>query len=244
MDPREAFRTIEEVVIAGDADKSRALAGEALRAGLDPLRVVEEGYARALRSVGDCWERGDLYLPEMMLAAEAVKAALAVLKPALRQAAGPRGAAIPCVLGTVRGDIHDIGKNIVGTLLEAFGFQVIDLGTDVEPGRFVTAVRDSGARVVGLSALLTSTMPEMGVVVAALEDAGLRSQVRIAVGGAPVTTDFAREIGADGYAPEGLSALRLIEGMAAARGGGAAEGAATGDTTKGDDDPGEARHAL
>jgi len=234
MEPVEIFNTIEEAVLAGDAGRSRTLAGEALEKGIDPLRLVEEGYARALRNVGDCWERGDLYLPEMMLAAEAVKAALGLLKPALRNVAGPRGEAPPCVLGTVRGDIHDIGKNIVGTLLEAFGFQVIDLGTDVEPGRFVTAVRDSGARVIGLSALLTSTMPEMGEVVAALEDAGLRSRVRIAVGGAPVTTEFARQIGADGYAPEGLSALRLIEKMAGVAGGDPAGG----------DDRAEVRHAL
>jgi len=141
----------------------------------------------------------------------------------------------------VRGDIHDIGKKIVGTLLEAFGFQVIDLGTDVEPERFVAAVRDSDARIVGLSALLTSTMPEMGAVVEALKAAGLRSRVRIAVGGAPVTTEFAREIGADGYASEGLSALRLIEGMAAATEG---DRAADGGTTGGGraaGDAGEAR---
>jgi len=121
-----------------------------------------------------------------------------------------------CVLGTVKGDIHDIGKNIVGTLLEAFGFSIVDLGTDVDPGRFVGAVRDNGASLVGLSALLTSTMPQMGVIIEALREAGLRTDVRVAVGGAPVTPAYAAEIGADGYAEDGISALRLFQKLAAA----------------------------
>jgi methanogenic corrinoid protein MtbC1 len=153
----------------------------------------------------------------MILAAEAVKAAIVVLKPALRARVVPGAVQAPCVLGTVKGDIHDIGKNIVGTMLEAFGFTIVDLGTDVDPAHFVGAVREVGAGLVGISALLTSTMPEMRSVVDALREAGLRSRVRIAVGGAPVTPEFAKEIGADGTAADGISALRLFQRLAGER---------------------------
>jgi corrinoid protein of di/trimethylamine methyltransferase len=217
------FKSIREAVVEGDAARSRLLAEEAVRAGLDPLVVLERGFTEALRHVGGCWERGDMYLPEMMLAAEAVKGAMEVLKPRLRAAVAARGsAASTCVLGTVKGDIHDIGKNIVGTLLEAFGFRIIDLGTDVAPERFVSAVRETKAELVGLSALLTSTMPEMRTIIAALQEAGLRGGLRVAVGGAPVTSSYAREIGADGYADEGIAALRLFQRLAAERAGAAA----------------------
>jgi corrinoid protein of di/trimethylamine methyltransferase len=215
MEEGDLFDRIRASVTQGDADLARALAAESARAGLDPLVVLEKGFTAALRSVGDCWERGEMYLPEMILAAEAVKAALAVLKPRLRAAASIGGTAAVCVLGTVRGDIHDIGKNIVGTLLEAFGFRIVDLGTDVDAERFVGAVRETGAGLVGLSALLTSTMPGMKTVIDALREAGLRSRVQVAVGGAPVSPAFAEEIGADGFADDGMAALRLFQRLAA-----------------------------
>jgi methanogenic corrinoid protein MtbC1 len=154
-----------------------------------------------------------MFLPEMMLAAEAVKGALAALAPSLRAAGAAGGAAPSCILGTVEGDIHDIGKNIIGTLLQAFGFRVIDLGVDVPAARFVEAVRQHGAGLLGMSALLTSTMPAMKTVIDGLDGAGLRGQVRIAVGGAPVTRRFAAEIGADGCAEDGMGALRLFQGL-------------------------------
>lgn len=223
MNQKTLFQKIEASVFEGDAPRARLLAGEALRAGLDPLVILEKCYTKALRDVGDCWERGELYLPEMMLAAEAVVSAMQVLKPRLRATSDGSGTA--CVLGTVRGDIHDIGKNIIGTMLEAFGFTVIDLGTDVSPERFVGAVRETGAGVVGLSALLTSTMPEMKAVMQALEESGLRSRVRVAIGGAPVNPRFAEEIGADGYADDGGGALRLFQRLSA-RGPAAVEPAA------------------
>ncbi len=215
MDEKELFEKVHASVKEGDADQARALAAESLRAGLDPIAVLEKGFTGALRRVGDGWERGEVFLPEMILAAEAVKAALLVLKPRLRASVGAGAVGARCVLGTVKGDIHDIGKNIVGTMLEAFGFEVLDLGTDVHAERFVGAVRESGATLVGLSALLTSTMPEMRTVLEALKEAGLRSRVRVALGGAPVTPAFAEEIGADGCAEDGVAALRLFQRLAA-----------------------------
>ncbi len=216
MDETIRLEAIRDSVVQGDGERARGLARQALQDGLDPLHVLEKGFTESLRHVGSCWEEGEMFLPEMMLAAEAVKAALEVLKPRLREAAtGPGAAPAPCVLGTVRGDIHDIGKNIVGTLLEALGFPIIDLGTDVEAARFVAAVRETGARLVGLSALLTSTMPGMRTVIEALEVSGVRPRVRIAIGGAPVTATFAKEIGADGFAGDGMTALRLFQRLAA-----------------------------
>ncbi len=214
MNQKTIFQRIDASVFEGDAARARLLAGEALQAGLDPLFILEKCYTKALRDVGDRWEQGEFFLPEMILAAEAVKGAMQVLKPRLRAAANDDRST--CVLGTVRGDIHDIGKNIIGTMLEAFGFTVVDLGTDVGAERFVGAVRETGAGLVGLSALLTSTMPEMKTVMQALDDAGLRSRVRVAIGGAPVNLQFAEEIGADGYADDGGEALRLFQRLAVA----------------------------
>jgi len=144
-----------------------------------------------------------------------MKAAVRVLQPALQKEGGGSHAPRSCVVGTVKGDIHDIGKSIVGALVEAAGLNVIDLGTNVETARFVSAAREQGTCVIGLSALLTTTMAEMKGVLDALEQAGLRDSVRVAVGGAPVTQAFAEEIGADGYAEDGMSAMHLIQELAA-----------------------------
>lgn len=233
MGNQDVFERIHASVVEGDDERARTLAAEAVRAGLDPLEVLERGFTAALRQVGDCWERGTMFLPEMILAAEAVKAAMAELKPHLNSAEGEGAPRAVCVMGTVRGDIHDIGKNIVSTMLEAFGFTVVDLGTDVEEERFVSAVRETGATLVGISALLTSTMPEMRTVVEALKEAGLRSDVRVAIGGAPVTRAYAEEIGADGFADDGGAALRLFQQLAA--------GETSSDEGRG---PREVRHAL
>jgi corrinoid protein of di/trimethylamine methyltransferase len=214
MHDKELFGKIRAAVAEGDAEQARALARQALESGLDPLRVLEEGYTRALQEVGARWETGEVYLPEMILAAEAMKSAMRILQPKIRELHPGSRAERRCVLGTVRGDIHDIGKSIVGSLLEASGFEIIDLGTNVDPVRFVSALRDSHAGFMGLSALLTTTMPEMKTIIDACSQAGLRSQVRIAVGGAPVTQQFADEIGADGYAEDGLGAMRLFQRLA------------------------------
>jgi 5-methyltetrahydrofolate--homocysteine methyltransferase len=216
-DPDAMYEALRSAIVEGDADRTAAITIEALAAGLDPFSILDRGLTSSLRHVGSCWEKGEIYLPEMMLAAEAVKSGIAVLKPRLAAAKSSVSAAAPpvCVMGTVAGDIHDIGKNIVATLLEASGFRVVDLGTDVQATRFVDAVREHGAGLLGMSALLTSTMPAMREVVGALEAAGLRRGLKIAVGGAPVTAAFARDIGADGTAADGMAALRLFQGLVA-----------------------------
>ncbi len=215
MDERNLFARIQASVTEGDAEAAAALAREALHTDLDPLAVLEDGFTQALRGVGARWEAGDLYLPEMILAAEAMKAAMGVLQPEILRRGGSRGDPPCCVMGTVKGDIHDIGKSIVGAMLEAAGFRVVDLGTDVATERFVAAVREEKASFVGLSALLTTTMPEMKAIVLALTEAGLRSGVRVVIGGAPVTREYAAEIGADGFARDGLEAMRLFQKLAA-----------------------------
>jgi len=215
MDQAKLFESIKESVTNGEAEQAAALARDALAAGSDPVRMLEDGFTPALRAVGARWEAGEIFLPEMMLAAEAMKAALRVLQPEILRRGGSTGAQRCCVMGTVKGDIHDIGKSIVAAMLEAAGFEVVDLGTDVEPERFVRAVREKRASFVGLSALLTTTMPEMKAVIDALRDAGLRSGLRIVIGGAPVTREYAEEIGADGFAKDGLEAMRLFQRLAA-----------------------------
>jgi len=215
MDQKELFAAIRSAVADGDSERSESLAREALAAGQDPLHVLDAGFSEALRAVGARWEEGDIYLPEMLLAAEATKAALQVLQPEILKRGGASRVPLCCVMGTVKGDIHDIGKSIVAAMLEAAGFRVVDLGTDVDTARFVEAVRSEGAAFVGLSALLTTTMPEMRTVVEGLEAAGLRRSVKVVIGGAPVTAEYARVIGADGFAKDGLEAMRVVRGLAA-----------------------------
>jgi corrinoid protein of di/trimethylamine methyltransferase len=216
MDDKELLAAIHASVAEGDSERAARLAREAIALGKDPLQLLDAGYTEALRGVGARWETGDLYLPEMLLAAEAMKAALAVLQPEILRRGGEGKQPLCCVMGTVKGDIHDIGKSIVAAMLEAAGFRVVDLGTDVATEVFVAAVRSEKAAFLGLSALLTTTMPEMKVVVDALEKEGLRRSLRVVIGGAPVTDDYARAIGADGFAKDGLEAMRVVQRLAGA----------------------------
>ena len=213
MAEQKIYDDIRRCIAEGDDGWARELAQQGLDSGIGPLDLIEKGFTPALRVVGERWETGEIYLPEMILAAEAMKAALSVLSPVLQKDSATAQDTKSCVLGTVKGDIHDIGKSIVGALVEAGGLKVVDLGTNVEPARFVAAVRETGASVLGLSALLTTTMAQMKLVMDALKEAGLRDRVRVAVGGAPVTRAFADEIGADGYAGDGMTAMRLIQDL-------------------------------
>lgn len=204
---------MRQSILDGAPATAAILARQGLEAGIDPLAALQEGYAGGLREAGDLFGRRQLFLPDLMMAAEAMKAATGVLEPEMRRRGTRRDSAGRIVLGTVRGDIHEIGKNLVATVLTASGFEVHDLGVDVPPERFAESAGSLAADVVGVSALLTTTMTRQRSVVEALERAGLRAAVKVIVGGAPVTRAWAGEIGADGYAPNALAALDLVRSL-------------------------------
>jgi 5-methyltetrahydrofolate--homocysteine methyltransferase len=226
------FQAMRQAVVDGDADAAEAAARAAITAGIPPLTAIDEGFMPGMKEVGAGFAAGDLFLPDMMLAARAMQRALGVLEPVLKASAIERAVAGRVVIGTVAGDIHEIGKNLVGMLLSTSGFEVHDLGVNVAPERFVAAAREHRADIVGLSALLTTTMTGQRTVIAALQEAGLRPPLKVMVGGAPVTGSWAKDIGADGYSEDALGAvelaMRLMGAADAAEGAGegAAEGAA------------------
>jgi len=201
------LQTIQEKVIEGETTEVVTCVKEALQKGLPADRILNESLITAMNEVGQRFEKGEFYIPEMLIAARTMQAALAILKPSLTQS-GMRAKG-RVVIGTVMGDLHEIGKNLVATMLEGAGFEIIDLGTDVPPEKFVAAVRDQQVDIVGISALLTTTMNAMRRTIEALEKAGLRQKVKIMIGGAPVTEAFAKEIGADGYSPDASRAVTL-----------------------------------
>jgi 5-methyltetrahydrofolate--homocysteine methyltransferase len=209
MEP--VLSSIYQSILEGDNKASPAHVQAALDSGLDPARILTEGMIAAMAEVGRLFEEGEYYVPEMLIAARAMQAGLAVLKPHLVSAnIQPIG---KVVAGTVKGDLHDIGKNLVCMMLEGSGFEIVDLGTDVAAERFVEAARQPGVKVVALSALLTTTMTQMQTTIQALEQAGVRQQVKVIVGGAPVTEAFARQVGADGYAPDASRAVSLARAL-------------------------------
>ena len=203
-----------EALLEFDAEGMKRLASKALEEGMDPLRVIEEGVARGLQEVGRRYEEGELFITHLVAAAEAARAAIdEVLTPALLRSGKKEGKAgrPRVVLATVQGDIHDIGKNIVGAMLFASGFEVIDLGKDVPAERIVEAVKEHKPPLLGLSTLLSTTLPEIPKILRALEAAGLRNKVRVMVGGGAVTSQWAREIGADGYGANAAEAVTLAK---------------------------------
>jgi 5-methyltetrahydrofolate--homocysteine methyltransferase len=196
--------TIYQSVLSGNAPETAQGVQQAIDAGLDPGEILNQGMIAAMAEVGQRFEAGDMFVPEMLIAARAMKEGLAILQPHLVDAGvEPVG---KVVLGTVKGDLHDIGKNLVGMMLEGSGFEVIDLGVDVPPEGFVAAIQEHQPQIVGLSALLTTTMPGMQEIIEALVAAEVRDHVKVMVGGAPVTSDFANEIGADAYAADASAA--------------------------------------
>jgi corrinoid protein of di/trimethylamine methyltransferase len=213
--PETSYRAMQESIINGAPDTASALAQEALTAGIAPLDAINEGFVPGMHAVGEQFAHGKMFLPDMMASAEAMRAAMSVLEPELKKLGAERPIAGTVVLGTTKGDIHEIGKILVGTLLTAHGFRVIDLGADVPGERFATKARDLKADIVGVSALLTTTMKNQKGVVEALDRAGLRPAVKIIVGGAPVTRRWAEEIGADGYAKDAMSAVALAQELMA-----------------------------
>jgi corrinoid protein of di/trimethylamine methyltransferase len=213
-----AFQAMRQSIVDGDALAAEAAAKAAIEAGIPPLTAIDEGFMPGMQEVGAGFAAGDLFLPDMMLAARAMQRALGVLEPELKKAAIERTVAGRVVIGTVAGDIHEIGKNLVGMLLSTSGFEVHDLGVNVAPERFVEAVREHNADIVGLSALLTTTMTGQRTVIEALEAAGLRPPVKVMVGGAPVTGQWATDIGADGYSEDAMGAVELAKRLVGAGG--------------------------
>ncbi len=206
-----SIESIYQAVLEGDASEAAARVQAGLDAGIAPSDILNKGCIAAMGEVGRLFEEGEMFVPEMLIAARAMQAGMAVLKPHLAE--GEITSAGKVILGTVAGDLHDIGKNLVGMMMEGAGFEVIDLGTDVSAARFVQAVREHGADIVGMSALLTTTMPAMSATVEALTEAGLRNRVKVLVGGAPVTQAFADQIDADGFAPDASSATRVARNL-------------------------------
>ena len=206
------MQVLEEIricVIEGQAEKVEELTRVALSRNLSPSAILNEALIPAMDEVGVRFQNNDFFLPEVLIASKAMNAAMDILKPLLTQTgAKPRG---KIVIGTVRGDRHDIGKNLVAMMMEGAGFEVIDLGVDVSPQQYVDAVKDHQPDIVAMSALLTTTMPSMKDTLSAIEDAGLQDKVKTMIGGAPVGQSFAEEIGADAYAPDSASAVAKMK---------------------------------
>lgn len=213
----EIYKQLAQAVIDGESEDAVVLAKQALELGLDPLTCINEGLTKGIQRVGELFASGEYFLPELIMGADTMKAALDILEPAL-VGEKQREVVATVVLGTVKGDVHEIGKTLVGTMLTANGFKVIDIGVDKAPDDFIRAIKETGATLVGASALLTTTMLQQKKLIEDLEAAGMRAQVKVMVGGAPVTQSYADEIGADGYAEDAIStvdlAYRLVDAPA------------------------------
>jgi len=208
----QKYQDIYQGVLEGDMDRVQENIKLALDASLPAGDILQNGLIAAMGEVGRLFEEGEYFVPEMLIAARAMKAGLKILHPSLVDSGiEPVGS---IAIGTVKGDLHDIGKNLVAMMMEGAGFEIVDLGTDVSPEVFVDAVK-AGVDIVGLSALLTTTMPSMERTIKAIEAAEIRNQVKIIIGGAPVTSEYAAQIGADGYAPDASQAVKLAKSLIA-----------------------------
>jgi corrinoid protein of di/trimethylamine methyltransferase len=203
----ELFKQMAEAVIHGDDDEAAALAQQVIDQGIDPLDAINKGFTAGMDVVGELYSSGEYFLPDLILGGEAMKAALGILEPALKAAGQERQVLGKVVLGTVKGDIHEIGKSLVGSMLSANGFEVYDVGIDVEAEEFVVKAREHSADIVALSALLTTTMLHQRDVIEHLAEAGLRDRVKVMVGGSPVTQGWADQIGADGFAEDAAASV-------------------------------------
>ncbi|MHB8945358.1 MAG: cobalamin B12-binding domain-containing protein [Bacillota bacterium] len=205
---QDSLKRLATVVIDGLTEEARQAADEAVKAGVEPLEIVEKGLVPGIEEAGARFARGDYFLPELVASAEAMQGAMAVLDPLLSSKHEARKTLGHVLLGTVEGDIHTIGKNIVGALLQAGGFTVTDLGANVSVATFVSKVRELKPSIIGMSALLTTTMVKQQQTIEALVHEGLRAGVKVMIGGAPVTEDWARKIGADAFAEDAVAAVR------------------------------------
>ena len=203
------LKQLYDAVVSGDAKATNAITKQALAEGIDPLKLVNEYMVPAMDEVGRRFEANEYFVPELLISARAMKAALELIRPLLT-ARGDKPVG-RVAIGTVKGDLHDIGKNLVASLLEGGGFEVIDLGVNVPPEKFIATVREKNANIIAMSALLTTTMPSMKTTIEALKQAGVREQVKVLIGGAPITQKYADEIGADGYSENAVGAVALAK---------------------------------
>ena len=205
------FQKMAQSILDGDSDAAVALAKQAVEAGLDPLDAISKGFVMGVNQVGENFAAGQAFLPELVMAGEAMKAAVATLEPEMQKRGTHRQVYGKVVLATVEGDIHEIGKTLVGTMLSASGFQVYDLGVDVSSAKIIEKIKEVDADLVGLSALLTTTMVKQKEVIDELDKLGLRKKVKVMVGGAPVTHDWVQKIEADGYSEDAIGAVGLAK---------------------------------
>lgn len=203
-----------EAILTGKLEIARAVTNEAITENVDPHLIINNYMSRAMEDIGKRFEEGKAFVPELLMAARAMKGALDLLKPQMKGATSHSLGKV--VIGTVKGDLHDIGKNLVASMLEGCGFEVINLGTDISSERFINALKENRAQILCLSALLTTTMNYMQEVIDALEQNGIRSQVKVMIGGAPVSESFARQIGADGYSDNANAAVTLAKSLLSA----------------------------
>ena len=212
----ELYRAMAKSVLEGEAEEAERLAEESISSGIDPLDAINLGLVPGVEEIGDQFSCGEAFLPQLVMAGEAMKRALSRLEPEMAKKGLNRDLLGTVVLGTIAGDIHDIGKTLVGTMLTVTGFKVIDLGVDVPVMTLVETAREENANIIGVSALLTTTMVNQRDVVEALEDLGLRPGIKVIVGGAPVTQEWAEKIGADGYSQDAVGAVAIARGLVGA----------------------------
>jgi len=209
------YERLSTTILEGDAEKTPKLVQKALDKELAPKDILDNGLVVGMNEVGVRFKRGDMFVPEVLMSADAMQAGMKILRPELVASGAKLIGKI--LLGTVKGDLHDIGKNLVGMMCEGAGFEVIDIGFDVEPEVFIEVIKEHQPDIVGMSAMLTTTMRAMGHTIKAIEEAGLREQIKVVVGGAPVDAEFAKRIGADGYgsnAPSGVDLAKQLVGAA------------------------------
>ena len=211
MDKNQIMESLARAIVEGDPDLGRTSAKEALASGVGPLEAVEQGLTKGMASIGEMFEQGEAYLPELLMAAQTFNAAMEILKPEIEARKEQVAKTATVLIGTVQGDVHNIGKNIVATLLETSGFSVVDIGVDRTPLDFIQEAAQAHADVIALSCLMTTTMPSQKAVIDVLKEMKLRDKYFIIVGGAPTSTKWADEIGADGYGQSAVEAVALVK---------------------------------
>ena len=207
------FDEIQKAVLDGDVERTKSLAGALVAAGENPLSIIDDGLIAGMNIVGSRFKEGEMFVPEVMMSANAMNAGVDIVRPSVKSGEIKSPGVI--VMGTVKGDLHDIGKNLVCMILRSAGFEVIDLGVDISPEKFIDAINQHNPGIVGMSALLTTTMPVMKETIDAIADNGLREKVKIVVGGAPVTRKYAEQIGADGFGDDAIAARDLCVNLSA-----------------------------